>query len=130
MRGRLTGATTEVELFEQEAADCAADGEFQQAARHWNGGIRLEVGGETLEIALDDGAVSAEQTVTITVTGTNDGPVAFDDTVGTTENAVLNSNVPAATDVDGTIASYALGGTTVTQGSLTFNPDGSYRMME
>ncbi|MBL4834231.1 MAG: VCBS domain-containing protein [Pseudomonas sp.] len=73
----------------------------------------------------NDGAVSAEQTVTITVTGTNDIPMAVADTATTDENAILNAAVPAAFDVDGTIASYALG-TTVTGGNLTFNNDGSY----
>ena len=42
----------------------------------------------------NNGAVSAEETVTITVTGTNDVPVAVADAVGTTENAILNDNVP------------------------------------
>ena len=74
----------------------------------------------------NDGGVSAPATVTITVTGTNDLPVAADDpAAGTNEETILNSNVPAASDVDGTIASYALG-TDVTEGTLTFNADGSY----
>ncbi|MDO6440946.1 VCBS domain-containing protein [Marinobacter sp. 2_MG-2023] len=76
--------------------------------------------------AMDnDGAVSAEETITITVTGANDAPVVVAGAVGTGENAILNESVPAASDVDGTIASYALG-TTVTEGSLSFNSDGSY----
>ena len=53
-------------------------------------------------------AVSAPATVTITITGTNDNPVASSATVGTDEETVLNASVPAATDIDGTIASYAL----------------------
>ena len=65
-------------------------------------------------------------TVTLAIHGSNDAPVAVDDAIGTAENTVLNSNVPAATDVDGTIASYALGGTNVAEGTLVFNPDGSY----
>ncbi|MDP1690556.1 MAG: Ig-like domain-containing protein, partial [Burkholderiaceae bacterium] len=75
----------------------------------------------------NNGAVSAPATVTITVTGTNDSPVASNASAGTSENAVLNASVPAATDIDGTIASYALGtGVGAGNGSLTFNPDGSY----
>ncbi|WP_194523953.1 tandem-95 repeat protein, partial [Salinicola rhizosphaerae] len=75
----------------------------------------------------NDGGVSAPQTVTITVTGTNDAPVAQAATATTEENTVLTGQVPAATDVDGTIASYALD-TDVGQGngSLSFNSDGSY----
>src|SRR5439155_1092520 len=56
----------------------------------------------------NDGGVSAAKTVTITVTGTNDVPVAADSAKTTGENAVLSSSVPAATDIDGTVASYAL----------------------
>ncbi|WP_194523958.1 beta strand repeat-containing protein, partial [Salinicola rhizosphaerae] len=75
----------------------------------------------------NDGGVSAPQTITITVTGTNDAPVAVVDTQTTGENTVLTGQVPAATDVDGTIASYSLH-TDVGQGngSLAFNADGSY----
>ncbi|UTW45774.1 VCBS domain-containing protein [bacterium SCSIO 12696] len=76
--------------------------------------------------ALDDaGGESSEATVTITVTGTNDAPIASNANAGTTENAILNSNVPAAADVDGTIASYDLR-TDVGEGSLVFNPDGTF----
>ncbi|MDZ7665900.1 MAG: Ig-like domain-containing protein [Desulfotignum sp.] len=59
----------------------------------------------------NDGGVSDVQTVTITVTGitgTNQLPVASDDTQTTEENTVLKSEVPAATDADGTIESYQL----------------------
>ncbi|MCE3028977.1 Ig-like domain-containing protein, partial [Salinicola sp. DM10] len=75
----------------------------------------------------NDGGVSAPQTVTITVTGTNDVPVAKADTQTTGENATLNAQVPAATDVDGTVESYQLA-TDVGQGngSLSFNSNGSY----
>ena len=52
-------------------------------------------------------------------------PVASSTSVGTDEDTVLNGNVPVATDVDGTIASYALA-TNVAEGALTFNNDGSY----
>ena len=41
------------------AADCAADGEFQLAARHWTGGLKLVVGDDELSLKLDAGAVSA-----------------------------------------------------------------------
>ncbi|WIX33732.1 Ig-like domain-containing protein [Salinicola sp. JS01] len=75
----------------------------------------------------NDGGVSAPQTVTITVTGTNDAPVAKADTQTTGENATLNAQVPAATDVDGTVESYQLAtGVGQGNGSLSFNSDGSY----
>ena len=34
---------------------CAADGEFTQAARHWSGGLKLNIGAQALELFLDDG---------------------------------------------------------------------------
>ncbi len=73
------------------------------------------------------GGVSAPATITITVTGTNDLPVAQAELVGTNEETVLNDSVPAASDVDGTIDAngYALVAN-VAEGSLTFNNDGSY----
>ncbi|OLO06272.1 hypothetical protein BTW08_18660, partial [Salinicola sp. MH3R3-1] len=75
----------------------------------------------------NDGGVSATKTVTITVTGTNDAPVAQAATDMTEENSVLSGQVPAATDVDGTIAGYDLATDVGTgNGSLTFNADGSY----
>ena len=89
--------------------------------------------GETRDVTFtyqakdNNGALSAPQTITLTVTGTNDAPVAQPGAATTDENSVLNSQVPAASDVDGSIAGYQLT-TDVGQGngSLTFNPDGSY----
>jgi VCBS repeat-containing protein len=78
--------------------------------------------------AMDnDGGVSEVKTVTITVTGTNDVPVAFDDAKSTGEKAALESAVPPASDVDGTVVSYQLvEGVGTGNGTLTFNEDGSY----
>ena len=65
--------------------------------------------------------------ITFNVTAVNDAPVALPATATTAENTVLNSSVPAATDIDGTIASYTLGtGLGAGNGSLVFNSDGSY----
>jgi len=44
---------------EQWAQACRADGEFRQAARHWNGGLRLNMGATQLGITLQDGEISA-----------------------------------------------------------------------
>jgi len=89
--------------------------------------------GETRDVTFtyqakdDNGALSDPQTITITVTGTNDAPVAYADSTATEENTVLNSQVPAASDVDGSIAGYQLiTGVGQDNGSLSFNPDGSY----
>ena len=79
-------------------------------------------------IALDDeGLASAPQTITITVTGINDKPVALPADEMTDEDTSINRNVPEASDIDGTIASYALqDDVPADKGSLTFNADGSY----
>ncbi|TLP78133.1 retention module-containing protein [Pseudomonas nitroreducens] len=81
----------------------------------------------TYQAKDNNGALSDPQTITITVTGTNDAPVALPGAATTEENTVLNGQVPAASDVDGSVAGYQLA-TNVGQGngSLTFNPDGSY----
>jgi pimeloyl-ACP methyl ester carboxylesterase len=43
---------------QQWAEACAADGEFELAARHWNGGLRLVVGDTELDLRLTEGVVS------------------------------------------------------------------------
>ncbi len=40
------------------ARACSADGEFQLAARHWTGGLRLRIGDELLALAVIDGSAS------------------------------------------------------------------------
>ncbi|MDF1580476.1 MAG: VCBS domain-containing protein, partial [Desulfuromonadales bacterium] len=62
---------------------------------------------------------------TLDITPVNDAPVAVDSSATTGENALLTSNVPAATDVDGTIASYQLVDS-VAEGTLSFAANGSY----
>ncbi|MCP1721331.1 retention module-containing protein [Pseudomonas citronellolis] len=81
----------------------------------------------TYQAQDDSGALSAPQTITITVTGTNDTPIAQAGSATTEENTILNGQVPAASDVDGTIAGYQLTADVGTgNGTLTFNPNGSY----
>jgi len=41
------------------AQRCANDGEFQLAARHWNGGVSLEVGDQRLNLSVIDGVPDA-----------------------------------------------------------------------
>ena len=79
---------------------------------------------DTFTVKAADGTSS---TVTVTINGTNDAPVASADVANTEENTVLNGQVPAASDVDGTVVSYQLA-TDVAQGkgTLTFNANGSY----
>ncbi|MDM3872688.1 VCBS domain-containing protein, partial [Porticoccus sp. W117] len=79
---------------------------------------------DTIVFTSDDGT-SATQSVTIT--GSNAVPIVSDDTSTTSENTVLNDNVPVATDVDGVITGYSLAsGVGAGNGNLVFNLDGSY----
>ncbi len=68
---------------------------------------------------------SAQSTLTITLTGTNDAPVAVADTGATTEDTVITGSVAANdSDVDtGAVLSYALDAPVA---GLTLNADGSY----
>ncbi|SDK52451.1 VCBS repeat-containing protein, partial [Pseudomonas delhiensis] len=78
-------------------------------------------------IVTDDQGATSSSTLTLTITGTNDAPVAQAGSATTGENTVLNGQVPAASDVDGTIAGYQLAsGVGTGNGTLTFNPNGSY----
>ena len=45
---------------EEWAARCAGDGEFQLASRHWDGGLRLEIGDDVLKLGMREGAVGGE----------------------------------------------------------------------
>lgn len=65
--------------------------------------------GETLNVgavyAVTDGTVTVQNTISFTVTGTNDVPTASDLTVGGVENTVVIGAV-AADDVDGDVLTY------------------------
>ncbi|MEJ6078825.1 BspA family leucine-rich repeat surface protein [Vibrio sp. 1-Bac 57] len=79
-------------------------------------------GSDSFTYTNEEGQVG---TVNVTITNVNDVAVAFDDAVTTDENSILNSSVPVASDVDGTIVSYQLVDD-VKIGKLIFNEDGSY----
>jgi VCBS repeat-containing protein len=85
-------------------------------------------GATTISYTVSDGNGGSDSaTVFVNVTSVNDAPVALNVSAGAGEGLVLNASVPAASDVDGTVASYALGtGPGVGNGALTFNADGSY----
>ncbi len=73
----------------------------------------------------DDQGVTVPSTLTITVTGTNDAPVAVADSTAVIEDAMVAGSVAANDgDVDaGAVLGYAL---TAPVAGLTFNADGSY----
>jgi VCBS repeat-containing protein len=79
--------------------------------------------------ASDETALSNSATVTITITGVNDAPVANPDSYSVNEDGTLTVNAPGVlgndTDVDGDSLTASLVSST-TNGSLTFNADGSF----
>jgi large repetitive protein len=88
--------------------------------------------GETMEfsvafVATDaQGATSAPANLAITITGTNDKPVAQAAMVDVSEDGVVSGRV-TATDADlGAEINFALTQPMTAPAGLTFNPDGSY----
>ncbi|CCO46078.1 putative VCBS repeat and Serralysin domain protein [Vibrio nigripulchritudo SOn1] len=80
---------------------------------------------ETFTVQVSDGMGTDTQEVVITITGTNDAPVAQNASVGVNEDASITGNV-TATDVDLPAGSSLNYSTTSTATGLTFNSDGSY----
>ncbi|MET1109947.1 MAG: Ig-like domain-containing protein, partial [Allosphingosinicella sp.] len=89
--------------------------------------------GESVNVVVsytisDEHGATSSSTVTITVNGANDAPVANDDTASTTEDASVSGNVLANdTDVDVEPLTVANPGVYAgAYGTLTLNADGSY----
>ncbi len=90
-------------------------------------------GSDSFQYTIKDnsGAVSNVVTVNLVISPVNDAPVAVNDNATVNEDQTLSASVATNdTDVDNTAAqlTYSLvaGGTTVANGTLTFNSDGSY----
>ncbi len=90
-------------------------------------------GSDSFQYTIKDnnGAVSNVATVSITITSVNDAPVAVSDSETILENQALSASVAGNdSDVDHMAAqlSYSLvaGSTAAANGTLTFNPDGTY----
>ena len=83
---------------------------------------------DSFSYTVSDGSLSDTGTITFTITGNNDAPVANDDTASTTEDASVSGNVLANdTDVDGETLTVANPGTYVgAYGTLVLNANGSY----
>ncbi len=86
------------------------------------------VGTDSFTYVANDGtADSNTATVTITVNGVNDAPVAVDDTVTTAEDTAVTGNVLANdSDPDGPAALTAALGTGPSNGALSLATDGSF----
>jgi len=111
-----------------------ADGKYAfTPATSWNGVV------PAITITVTDGNLSSTSTLNLTVTGVNDAPVAFTDTLTVAEDTIATGNVLTNdVDVDGDALSVtnftvngitkAAGQTTVLAGvgSLTVNANGTY----
>jgi VCBS repeat-containing protein len=108
----------------------AADGSYSYAPNAAAQGLDDgETGQDVFSYTASDGTASDTATLTVTVNGANDAPVANDDTASTNENSAgVSGNVLANdTDVDGEALTVANPGTYVgAYGTLTLAADGSY----
>ena len=107
----------------------AADGSYtytpNAAAQELDDGESAQ---DVFSYTASDGTATDTATLTITVNGLNDAPVANDDSASTTEDAGVSGNVLGNdTDVDGETLTVANPGTYVgTYGTLVLAADGSY----
>ncbi len=76
---------------------------------------------------MSDGDATVTETITVTITGSNDGPVAQAETVTGGEDAGQLTGTLDASDIDGDALTFSLQSSGAGQyGTLTVNPDGSY----
>jgi VCBS repeat-containing protein len=108
----------------------AADGSYTYAPNAAAQGLDDgESAQDVFSYTASDGTASDTATLTVTVDGANDAPVANDDSASTNENSLgVSGNVLANdTDVDGETLTVANPGTYVgTYGTLEIAADGSY----
>ncbi len=108
----------------------AADGSYSYAPNAAAQGLDDgETGVDVFSYTASDGTASDSATLTVTVSGANDAPVAADDSASTDEDSAgISGNLLANdTDVDGETLTMANPGTYVgTYGTLTVAADGSY----
>ena len=108
----------------------AADGSYTYTPNAVAQGLDSgETGQDVFSYTASDGTASDNATLTVTVNGANDAPVANDDTASTNEDSAgVSGNVLTNdTDVDGEPLTVANPGTYVgTYGTLTLAADGSY----
>jgi VCBS repeat-containing protein len=82
-------------------------------------------GVDSFAYEVSDGELVSEATITLNVQAVNDAPVAQNATAALDEDAVLNTMLPTASDVDGDSLTYSLQ-TNSSHGNVVINPDGSY----
>ncbi|MBV8685514.1 MAG: tandem-95 repeat protein [Alphaproteobacteria bacterium] len=108
----------------------AADGSYTYAPNAAAQGLDTgETAQDVFSYTASDGTASSTATLTVTVNGANDAPVANDDSASTTEDSSgVSGNVLANdTDVDGETLTVANPGTYAgTYGTLVVAADGSY----
>ncbi len=83
-------------------------------------------GVDTFTYTVSDGKAVSTYTVTVVVDPVNDAPVASDTKISVTEGTSSTGRLPPAIDAEGDPITYGLG-RGAQHGSVTVNPDGSYR---
>ena len=83
-------------------------------------------GTDSFSFTVTDGTITAERTISVTVTPVNDAPVVAGGTASVAEEQPLNGNLPGASDVDGDALTYGTGTTAPAHGTVTINADGGY----
>lgn len=84
-------------------------------------------GTDSFTVLVSDGhGGTSPAVVTIGVTPVNDAPVGSDVNAAATEDTPLDGRLPDATDPEGSTVTYGLG-SQAANGTVTVNPDGSYR---
>jgi VCBS repeat-containing protein len=95
-----------------------------QAFQHLAAGDHTVV---TVSYGVTDGSATVPASVSWTVTGTNDAPVATAKTDAATEGgSTINGNVVATDLDDGALLTYSVTDAGPLPAGLSFNPDGSY----
>lgn len=104
-----------------------SDGTFTYVPNAAQDGLAAgETTTDTFTFSVSDGIDVVTDTVTVTISGTNDAPVAVDAQITTDEDTTFSGSV-SATDVDTDAANLTFAiGTAPAKGNLTFNADGSY----
>ena len=85
-------------------------------------------GSDSFTFTVNDGRAVNTYTVTVTVDPINDPPVGADGAIAVTEDTAFNGRLPVASDPDGDRLTYGLGRTPA-HGTLSLNPDGTYRFV-
>lgn len=134
--GQLTASDPDDDATDLSFIPATIDGEYGTLTLDSDGNWEYNLGpnaqtlnngddeADVFTINLSDGSTT---TVTVNVEGINDVPTSDDVVVTVDEDSVLNTSIPAAVDVDGTVIGYRLvDGSFSGPGNLSFSSDGTF----